>query len=290
MDPAATSPPDDGALARLVARLATRPPLDTSEPAKLPWNDPGFSERMLREHLDQSHDHASRAHATVDAHVAWIFEELLGGRPGSVLDLGCGPGLYTERLAARGCRCLGIDFSPASIRHARLVAEERGLSCTYALGDVRAVDFGAGHDLAMCVFGELNTFTREDAAKLLARVRRSLRDGGTLLLEVHTYASVVAAGTARPSWYASSCGLFSDRPHLVLSEHAWSAAAATARTCHHVLDDTGAVDEYGESLHAYSDEEYRHLLVEAGFTEVRFHAGMGPVSHPDMTVVTARAR
>ena len=35
-----------------------------------------------------------------------------------VLDLGCGPGLYVHRLSAMGCECVGMDFSPASIRHA----------------------------------------------------------------------------------------------------------------------------------------------------------------------------
>jgi 2-polyprenyl-3-methyl-5-hydroxy-6-metoxy-1,4-benzoquinol methylase len=51
--------------------------------------------------------------------VAWIHAELLGGTPTDVLDLGCGPGLYTERLAALGHRCVGIDVSPASIAFAR---------------------------------------------------------------------------------------------------------------------------------------------------------------------------
>jgi hypothetical protein len=77
---------------------------------------------------------------------------------------------------------------------------------------------------------------------------------------------------------------------LVLTEHAWNAATSTAHTCHHVVDDTGAIAEYGEALHAYTEEEYRHLLAEAGFTDVRTWAGMGPVTDPDMTVITAHAR
>jgi hypothetical protein len=32
----------------------------TDEAANLPWDDPAFSQRMLREHLDQSHSAASR--------------------------------------------------------------------------------------------------------------------------------------------------------------------------------------------------------------------------------------
>lgn len=66
---------------------------------KIPWNDPDFSERMLREPLTQDHDLASRRTAIVDGQVAWIHDHMLGGKPGKVLDLGCGPGLYASRLA-----------------------------------------------------------------------------------------------------------------------------------------------------------------------------------------------
>ena len=44
--------------------------------------------------------------------MGWIHSHVLGGGNGTVLDLACGPGLYALRLARRGCRCVGIDFSP----------------------------------------------------------------------------------------------------------------------------------------------------------------------------------
>ena len=80
------------------------------EGEKIPWHDPDFSERMLAEHLSQSHDAASRRFDRIDRHVAWIHRELLEGVPTRVLDLGCGPGLYTSRLARLEHECVGIDF------------------------------------------------------------------------------------------------------------------------------------------------------------------------------------
>ena len=38
----------------------TSPPEPWAEGDKLPWHDPDFSRRMLREHLSQAHDAASR--------------------------------------------------------------------------------------------------------------------------------------------------------------------------------------------------------------------------------------
>src|SRR3712207_6228310 len=73
-----------------------------------PWTDPAFSRRMLAEHLSQAHDRASRRAKTIATHVDWIHRIVLLGRPARILDLGCGPGLYTSRLAALGHECAGI--------------------------------------------------------------------------------------------------------------------------------------------------------------------------------------
>ena len=44
------------------------PPEPWSEGEKIPWNEPEFSERMLREHLAQKHDLTSRRLSVIDAH------------------------------------------------------------------------------------------------------------------------------------------------------------------------------------------------------------------------------
>ncbi|MBM3139805.1 MAG: class I SAM-dependent methyltransferase [Chloroflexi bacterium] len=116
---------------------AARPPLAEAGPRKIPWDDPAFSARMLREHLTQDHDGASRRAASIDAHARWLHDEVLRERASRVLDLGCGPGLYTARLAALGHDCTGVDFSPASIEHARAQAAGAGPGrARYVLGDV----------------------------------------------------------------------------------------------------------------------------------------------------------
>ncbi len=277
-------------LGALVDRLVSRRSLTECSPGKLPWNDAEFSARMLREHLDQTHDRASRRAATIEAHVDWISNHLLADAPGHVADLACGPGLYTERLAELGCTCLGVDISPASVRHAQRTAVERNLDCTYVLGDIRTVDLGSGHDLAMVLFGEFNTFSPDDASQLLERVATSLRPGGTLLLEAHNFDSVVEEGTRRAGWYTSPEGLFAERPHLVLSEYAWDDSSATAKTRFIVIDDAGTLTEYTEALHAYSVDDYCDVLTATGFERATVDAGVGAFADPAMVVITAGKR
>jgi SAM-dependent methyltransferase len=80
---------------------------------KLFWDDPHISKGMLATHLDPTIDLASRRPETIDRTVAWIVETLDLGPGDSVLDLGCGPGLYTQRFAQWGLRVSGMDYSRA---------------------------------------------------------------------------------------------------------------------------------------------------------------------------------
>lgn len=252
-----------------------------AEGEKIPWNDPEFSRRMLQEHLSQAHDAASRRFEKIDRQVSWIHEELLGGEEARILDLGCGPGLYTSRLARRGHTCVGIDFSPASIEYAQEEAERDELACRYVLEDVRRADYGSGYDLVMLIFGELNVFKPEDARLLLRKAHAALVPGGRLLLEPHTYAAVKAIG-GQSSWSTSESGLFSDRPHITLYESFWDDERHVATERYFVIDPESAeVTRHAASNQAYSDAEYEALLVECGFGAVQFYPSL--TGTPDAT-------
>ena len=276
----------------MINRPAT--PRPWAEGEKIPWHEPGFSERMLAEHLSQSHDAASRRSEKIDAHVAWIHGELLGGKPARVLDLCCGPGLYTSRLARLGHECLGIDYSPASIAHARQLAEAEGLTCKYAHEDVRRAEYGQGYDLAMLIFGEFNVFSRDDARAIGTKAREALAPGGRVLLEPHTLAAVESLGRAAPSWHSVKSGLFSDRPHLCLEESFWDSEARTATTRYFVIDAaTGEVTRHAATCQGYTDDEYRSLLAECGFTDVILLpslTGGEELAQKGLLAITARKR
>ena len=275
-----------------VVRRAPHPEPWT-EGDNIPWHDPAFSERMLREHLSQEHDAASRRSAKLDRHVAWIHGTLLSGAATQVLDLGCGPGLYAARLAALGHRCHGIDFSPASIRYAREQADAVGSACSYVLGDLRQVDFGRDHGLAMVLFGELNVFTPDDAQAILRKAHAALQPGGWLLLEPHTFEAVRGMGDEPASWSTGASGLFADAPHLVLTEHAWHEGRRAATIRHFVVEAaTGEVQRHAQTMQAYTDAEYHALLAAAGFGDVAVHpslTGRSEDAEPGLMVIAARA-
>jgi SAM-dependent methyltransferase len=262
--------------------VVERPPLRPwAEDEKIPWHEAGFSQRMLREHLTQAHDAASRRLELVDRHVRWL-DGLLGGAPGRILDLACGPGLYSIRFARLGHRCVGLDFSPASIQHARSTREEGAERCEFQLRDLRKGEYGRDFDLALLIFGELNVFQREEASAILSAAHAALAPAARLVLEVHTFESIRAIGMQQSTWYASAGGLFSDDAHVCLKETAWDPALQATTERYFVIDAaSGAVSRHGATIQAYAEHEYDALLQNAGFTRVQRHASLSGEAEPE---------
>ncbi len=265
-----------------------------AEGEKIPWNEPGFSKRMLKEHLSQAHDAASRRSEIIDRHVGWIHDHCLKGKPARVLDLGCGPGLYSSRLARMGHTCTGIDFSPASIAYAREQARQPVLSCQYVQADIRHVDYGEGYEFAMLIFGEFNTFQLIDARRILEKAHAALVGGGLLLLEPHTFEAVREIGLAPPNWHSreKGQGLFSEEAHLLLQENFWDEARQAATKRYYVIDaNSGEVQRHAASMQAYRDADYRRLLETCDFQEITTYpslTGRAEEAHPGLYVITAR--
>jgi SAM-dependent methyltransferase len=98
-------------------------------------------------------------------------------RPGSVLDVGCGPGRLTAAVAATGARAVGIDVCAAAVALTRA----RGAAA------VRADVFGAvprtgRWDRVLLADGNLGI--GGDPAALLARAAQLLAGGGRVIADV----------------------------------------------------------------------------------------------------------
>lgn len=244
-----------------------------SEGEKIPWDDPEFSARMLKYHLSQDHDAASRRFSIIDKHVKFI--DGLAGGPRNILDLGCGPGFYCSRLTSLGYTCRGIDFSPASIDYAKERAQEAGQEIDYIHGDIRVTSYGGSYGLATIIYGEFNVFKREEILGILRKAYASLDEGGLFIAEPHTFEAIKSFGEESRSWYTGEDALFSERPHMVLTEHFWYPDQAVSGTRHIVIDaETGEATIHADAMVAYTNEEYEALFREAGFKDVRFYPSL----------------
>lgn len=261
----------NSSFAGLVRRIATAlPPAPWEDARAIPWSDPEFSRRMLREHLDQSHDRASRRVSIIDAHVDWIHDRILHSKPSRILDLGCGPGLYTQRLAERGHACTGIDCSPAAIDYARAQAQKTGANCIYRLEDIRTTEDyrfgGQPYDLILFIYGEFCMIKPEAARVILDRCRCALKPEGSMLLEVLTADAVIRMGTQSRYWCIRKDGVMSDHPYLCLEEYFYCPERSVSLIRYWFADcENGALNSFTQTCALWHHRQLQSLFLSARF-------------------------
>jgi SAM-dependent methyltransferase len=180
---------DAAALFAALERINERPALYSCYTADALWTSPDISEMLLRFHLDGEVDVASRRTDFIEASVDWLAVAFDLGPGRRVIDLGCGPGLYTNRLARTGGGVVGVEFCARSIEHARAEAEREGLTVEHVLGDYLTVDLEPGYDLAIMIMCDYCALSPSQRRQLLERVGRLLAPGGSFLFDVYSHAA-----------------------------------------------------------------------------------------------------
>ena len=105
--------------------------------------------------------------------------DAVGTEPnGKALDLCCGQGNASKALIGRGCRVVGVDFSPAMLA----IAREQAPNARFIEGDAQDLPFGDGEFDA--VVSNLGVCHVPDQSRVLSEVRRVLRPGGRFAMTV----------------------------------------------------------------------------------------------------------
>ena len=107
-------------------RLNTRPRSFEFYTASELWTGGHTAERMLAFHLNDEVDISSRNSKFINDSVEWIYSRFNIGIGMKIADFGCGPEVYSERLAQWKAEVTGIDFSPRSAKYARETSMKKG--------------------------------------------------------------------------------------------------------------------------------------------------------------------
>jgi ubiquinone/menaquinone biosynthesis C-methylase UbiE len=108
-----------------------------------------------------------------------------------ILDLGCGDGQLTQRIAATGAQVLGVDASPEMVAAAR----ERGIEAE--LANAESLPFHDGTFDAVFSNAALHWVRDQDA--MLAQVHRVLKPGGRFAAEMGGHGNIAAIRVALAS-------------------------------------------------------------------------------------------
>jgi SAM-dependent methyltransferase len=101
-----------------------------------------------------------------------------------VLDIACGTGRHVFRLANRGYKCTGQDYTPERIQIAKDRAKHEGVSVKLLQGDATRLEYENEFDAVLALYILFLLPNDDDVSKCLSRIHRALRKGGILICNI----------------------------------------------------------------------------------------------------------
>ncbi len=146
------------------------------------WTYERITPRLLDAHLNENINSASRTSDKISKTINYITENI-NAQGAAILDLGCGPGLYTERLADLGFKVTGIDFSQNSIDYAKKSANKKSLDIEYICGDYIEIDYKGKFDAVVMIYCDFGVLSDKERNLLINKVYEVLRPGGVFIFD-----------------------------------------------------------------------------------------------------------
>jgi len=170
----------------LLEEINNRPEPFSVYTAEELWTDGHTAQQMLSYHLNEEVDMSSRNRRFIERSTAWIISRFGLNSGTRVADFGCGPGLYSSRLALSGAKVTGIDFSHNSIAYARNHARDNNLEITYACQNYLSYESEKKFDLIIMIMCDFCALSPTQRQEMLARFKRHLAPNGSILLDVYS--------------------------------------------------------------------------------------------------------
>ena len=228
------------------------------------WTDEHIARKLLELHLNPEVDSASRSLESIRRTQVFI-ESFCHSIPVSILDLGCGPGLYLEKLAESGHICTGMDFSEHSLRYAEGQARKKGLNIVYLHQDYLELDFENQFDLIMLIYTDLGVLLPDERANLLDRIHRALKPGGSFIFDVLNDRNKEQKFQETQTWTYEFSGFWKATPYLELASGFHYPEDRVFLKQHTIIDEADRIQTYRFWTHYFTTEDMFDILSSRSF-------------------------
>lgn len=207
----------------------------------------------------------------------FIVDSLRLPRASVVLDLGCGQGELSIELTRRGYSVVGYDLSVYQLAMAGDNAQNAGQKINFLQGDMREMAFDTMFDGILCWDTTFGYFEEEKNLEVLHRIKKALKPGGRLLLDILNRDFVGQQAPYNHWFEGDGCVCMDDMNMDWITNR--------LRVKRSIILDDGRSKEVQYSIRLYSLSEIGRLLHDVGFRVALVSGGtatrgafFGPVS------------
>ncbi len=226
------------------------------------WNDPHISKQMLVAHLNPTIEAASKKRETINLETEFVIQSTGMNHKMSVIDLGCGPGLYVDAFAKTGAKVIGVDLSANSIEYAKMNIQTGNEKVIFCEMNYLDMDYNEAFDIATLIFYDFCALNIEDQSRLLHKIHKALKQGGYFMLDVFTEHKKTDMSQ---SVYFENGGFWSSRPYWIIRTVFMFNEPKVECFQHAIIDETGTMKLIRVFHRLFSLNEIQDLLEKHGF-------------------------
>lgn len=230
------------------------------------WTDKYISKQLLQMHINPEIDLASRKEESIDKIINWIIEQF-NKNDGYILDLGCGPGLYTEKLAKKGYKVTGVDFSKNSVEYAKNSAKQNNLDINYICKNYLELDFKEKFDLIIMIYCDFGVLSIEEREVFLKNVKNALKPGGIFIFDALNKDTLDKL-EFQQKWGFSKGGFWQKKPYLCLTQSSHFPEKKAILDENIIIDEENNYKIYRFWNHYFDKNDIDNIFKKLDFKEV----------------------
>lgn len=235
------------------------------------WLDSSRVDQVLKAHFDENIPGGSKNSEFINETIDFIHTIAPLEQYKKVVDLGCGPGLYAQKLAMKGYEVVGVDFNKKSIEYAMQEATKEGLPIEYRNEDMTGIELENDFDVALLIYEIYSVFSPENRKKILNNIHRGLKAGGLILLDVLSEHSYEKFETNFMWGLTRKDNPFSGKKHLSLFASVKYPEKITLSKNVMIFDDGEIVNYHYWNQH-FTIDSLEKEVNDAGFTLEKVYA------------------
>lgn len=145
------------------------------------WTNDQLKEIVFNSYFTADIEGGSEDESKINSTVEFIVNNFPTQKYPRILDLGCGPGFYSYKLAQKNYLVTGIDISDVALSYAKKQSNNME-NTNYFNMDIFNMELNQNYNIILLLFFTYSNFKKKDRKKILQNVKKLLVDKNSVFL------------------------------------------------------------------------------------------------------------